>query len=118
MQSIVPLTPGPSPPRAEASKEQARTLGRALLRPAPACAKPEGQVSSEQPRGPSPPAGPCKDIRMRARLTRAPARSPSVRLELEPLESRLALSISAVPDTTTFPFSAVVEVDTDFHGQF
>ncbi len=55
---------------------------------------------------------------MRARLTRAPARPSSVRLQLEPLESRLALSISAVPDTTTFPFSAVVEIETDFHGQF
>src|SRR5207302_7185340 len=40
-----------------------------------------------------------------------------VRLELESLETRLALTISAVPDTTALPFSAVVEIEVVSRGQ-
>ena len=61
---------------------------------------------------------------MFARLTRWFARTRSrprqpalVRLACEPLEARLALSISAVPDTSTFPFSAVVQIDAVNQGQ-
>ncbi len=46
---------------------------------------------------------------MPPRLTRCTARRP--RLLVEALEERLALSISAVSDTTTFPFSAVVQME-------
>src|SRR5262245_46333474 len=60
---------------------------------------------------------------MLSRLTRSVARAPSpwrrpfARLELEALEPRLALSLSAVGDTTVAPFNAVVEMEVVNNGQ-
>jgi V8-like Glu-specific endopeptidase len=52
-----------------------------------------------------------------ARTSPRRPRPAAVRLELEPLEVRLALTISPVTDTTALPFSAVVEVDAVNQGQ-
>jgi V8-like Glu-specific endopeptidase len=59
-------------------------------------------------------------MRLLRRFARTPSRRPlpsAERLDLEPLEARLALSISAVPDTTAFPFRAAVEVEVVNQGQ-
>src|SRR6266545_976372 len=65
-------------------------------------------------------SSPRRNAVMLAFLTRRlPRRSPhrmSVRLCVEALEDRLTPAISAVPDTTAFPFSAVAELEIDIQG--
>jgi V8-like Glu-specific endopeptidase len=50
------------------------------------------------------------------RLAKPSPRRPAVRLTLEPLEERLALSLTAVTNTSVYPDSAVVQMSIDFHG--
>jgi V8-like Glu-specific endopeptidase len=56
-------------------------------------------------------------IRWLFRTPSHPPRPAPVRPSVEPLETRLALSISPVVNTTTAPFSAVVEVEVVNQGQ-
>jgi V8-like Glu-specific endopeptidase len=50
------------------------------------------------------------------RLPKRSIRRPAYRLTLEPLEERLALSLTPVADTTAYPASAAVQMTVDFHG--
>jgi V8-like Glu-specific endopeptidase len=50
------------------------------------------------------------------RLPKSSPRRRACRPTLEPLEERLALSLTALTDTTTYPGSAAVQMEIDFHG--
>jgi V8-like Glu-specific endopeptidase len=51
------------------------------------------------------------------RAPRAAGRPPSARPRLEGLEQRLALSVDLVPNTSAFPWSAVVRIESHFPGE-